>query len=67
MFGSRLGLCMCLIKQMQVSQPFLVAEPVKISHLWEEKKKKKANKKPVIFHQLLVLEGGFIPYLLCPH
>lgn len=66
MFGSRLGLCMCLIKQMQVSQPFLVAEPVKISHLWEEKKKK-ANKKPVIFHQLLVLEGGFIPYLLCPH
>lgn len=30
-------------------------------------KKRKANKKPVIFHQLLVLEGGFIPYLLCPH
>lgn len=61
MFGSWLGLCMCLIKQTQVSEPFMVAgtELVKISHLWE--------RNPVIFHQLLMLEGGFIPYLLCPH
>lgn len=61
MFGSWPGLCMCLIKHTQVSEPFMVAgtEPVKISHLRE--------KNPVIFHQLLMLEGGFIPYLLCPH
>lgn len=28
---------------------------------------KNTPNKPVIFHQLLVLKGGFIPYLLCPH
>lgn len=40
MFGSCPGLCMCLIKQTQVSEPFMVAgaELVKISHLWEKKK-----------------------------
>lgn len=63
MFRSCLGLCVCLIKQTQVSEPFMAAESVKISHLW----KKNTPNKPVIFHQLLVLKGGFIPYLLCPH
>lgn len=55
---------MCLIKQTQVSEPFVVAgsELVKISHLWEKK-----NPKPVIFHQLLLLEGASIPCLLSPH